>query len=114
MIKEHSWVTYLGRKAFVHSDVGHGYFEIIIMETTNDIYTRMLVSQNDLQELETIKLIEEHQYLFVGETSLRGRIAKGTIVTLDILETNDMDSCIISADMIQDRATPFDLQPINY
>jgi hypothetical protein len=76
MIKEHSWVTYLGQKAFVRQYQDHGYFEIIIMEKTKDVYTKMLVSQNDLQELETIKLVEEHQYLFVGEKALRGRILK--------------------------------------
>ena len=32
MIKEHSWVTYLGQKAFVRQYQDHGYFEIIIME----------------------------------------------------------------------------------
>lgn len=54
MIKEHSWVTYLGQKAFVRQYQDHGYFEIIIMEKTKDVYTKMLVSQNDLQMLKNI------------------------------------------------------------
>lgn len=114
MIKEHSWVTFLGQKAFVRQYQGHGYFEICVMNDTNDDYRKLIVSYHDIQELETIKLIENKQYLFIGETSLRGRISKGDIVTLEIPETYDIYSCIIYADMKQDRATPFDLQPINY
>lgn len=103
-----------GTKAFVRQYQGHGYFEICIMNDTNTDYRKLIVSYHDIQELETIKLIENNQYIFIGETSLRGRISKGDIVTLDILETCDMYSCIIRANTVQDRATPFDLQPINY